>query len=93
MTRLLDERLDSRRSMNDTILTAHRDGAQMSPFLAMALDEYTARHEEFLQSTSEDHRVIIYVAGPDDGYGNRLPGLIWTFVWALLDGRIFLVSS
>ena len=43
MTRLLDERLDSRRSMNDTILTAHRDGAQMSTFLAMALDEYTPR--------------------------------------------------
>ena len=61
----------------------------------MALDEYTARHEAFLQAGhSKSHeRVIIYVAGPDDGYGNRLPGLIWTFVWALLDGRIFLVSS
>jgi len=59
-----------------------RASREMSPLLAMALDEHSKSHE----------RVIIYVAGPDDGYGNRLPGLIWTFVWALLDRRVFLTE-
>jgi len=45
-----------------------------------------------MQTGSKTERVIIYQAGENDGYGNRLPGLVTAFIWALLDDRVLLVE-
>jgi len=64
-----------------------------SPLLENLLDQYRTSHRLFYASgTAAAERIIIYEAGTDDGYGNRLPGLITAFVWALLDGRILLTE-
>ncbi|KAK3273614.1 hypothetical protein CYMTET_18155, partial [Cymbomonas tetramitiformis] len=64
--------------------------------LLLALKAYQVRHEKVLQDLAAgriaDEKFLVYTAGLDDGYGNRLPGLVTGFVWALLTNRIFLTE-
>jgi hypothetical protein len=62
------------------------------PFYAAAA-AYAKRHNKLLRGeiSAESQRFIIFAAGGNDGYGNRLPGLVTAFVMALLTDRFLFV--
>ena len=63
------------------------------PAFERTLMEYVEKHKKAIsdRKESEKYKYVVYVSGGNDGYGNRLPGVVMAFLWALLTDRILLV--